>query len=155
MSALSTDRRGDIPGLPLELMVIGLVMVVVIPSVYSISNHYRDQRIEQMLQDELSKFKRAAQEVEGTGAGNVRVVKLSLSSLSRVEYVRCGGEMPMVIRYRLTRGSEKTFNLGVAVTNITDEGANEIELPLDGTVIALRRTLAYEGLVEVRVGDFS
>ncbi len=154
MRALARDKKGDLPGLPLEMMVIAVVMVVVIPSVYSISNHYRDQRIEEMLQDELSKFKRAAEEVWRSEPGNVRRVELSISSLSRVEYVRCGGRMPSEIRYRLTGGKEGSLELDVNVMN-NDGGASEIELPLDGTVITLKRSTAYELGIVVSVGDLN
>ncbi|MFO8109609.1 MAG: hypothetical protein R6U17_03670 [Thermoplasmata archaeon] len=155
MRRLIRDNEGDIPGLPLELMIIALVMLMVIPTVWSISNYYRSQNMEDVLLDELSKFKRTAQEVERMEPGNVRTVQLSMTSISRIDYVRCGGENPYSIRYRLKGERESIFELGVAVTNLTEDGPREIELPLDRTVILLSRASVRDEVVEVRIGELS
>ncbi len=153
MRYLRRDKRGEIIGLPLELIAVALVMAMVIPSVYLMSVRYKGQSMEDILLDELGKFKRAAHEVNRLEEGNIRAVKLSISALSEVEYVRCGGENPWHIRYKMRGSHENYYPLGLKVSNVTGGGFFEIDLPMDGTVILLSRSDTMKDLIEVRIGD--
>ncbi|GEM_PF-5506133 len=154
MRALHRDEKGDIPGLPLEIAVIALVMAVVIPTVWSISGHYREEQFEELLRDELSRFKRAAGEVHSSDPGNIRAVSIDLprEALSKIDYVRCGGDMPQLIRYRFAGNNEMTFHLGgPVVSNLTADGYTSLDLPVDGSVMLLRRSRHVPDTVELMI----
>ncbi|MCK4758077.1 MAG: hypothetical protein KAS67_06485 [Thermoplasmata archaeon] len=88
----SLDNQG-IEGLPLQLMIIMIVIVIAVPMSWNYLTSYSEKQAKQSVQDQLEYFEMSVKDVYSMGPGNVRVVELKLDggSISKIEFIHMGG----------------------------------------------------------------
>ncbi len=154
MNELLDDQSGEIVGLPLELIVIAVIMIIVIPAVWVLNNSYMNLSEENAVENHLNEIKSKVEEVHRGDPGNIRVVSIDASSRrANIEYMKIGGEEAHQLRYKLHSGHLRFFDFGgIQVSNFSDGEPVVRELPIDGSPFILARIEEgeYRGWIEVR-----
>ncbi|MFW5898227.1 MAG: hypothetical protein ACOCT7_00065 [Candidatus Saliniplasma sp.] len=155
---LTSDERGDIPGLPMEMLIISVVMLISIPLIFSYSSMYVRRQTESDLRVQLDKMVEIFEEVKESEAGNRRTFSLDLNDhpLARVSYVEIGGKdhhLRTTIRYKLKDNSEVALSLdGLEASGRTDGDFTNVQLPLDGGTVLIEYSHHLD-FVQISVGE--
>ncbi|MFO7791477.1 MAG: hypothetical protein R6W73_00660 [Candidatus Saliniplasma sp.] len=155
---LTSDESGDVLGLPFEMLIISVVMLISIPLIFSYSSMYVRRQVESDLRVELEKLVDVIEEIEQAETGNRRTFSFNFNDhpLARVSYVEVGGEdhhSRSTIRYRFKDRNEMVMNLeGIEVSDISDGDFTRLELPLDGETIFIEKSPS-QGFIKLSVGD--
>ncbi|MFW6173506.1 MAG: hypothetical protein ACOC5T_07170, partial [Elusimicrobiota bacterium] len=132
---LINDDNGEVLGLPVNLIIIVLIMILALPIIWSFAGLYIHNQVETNLIVELNTLKKSIQEVSNSEVQNKRIINLEIRDhpLAKLEYVEVGGNSPRKsksIRFRFQDNSEKTIYLNTGtVANITEQGLSYLELP--------------------------
>lgn len=142
---IAPDKNGDTLGIPLEMLIISVVMLISIPIVFSYSSMYIRSQVESDLRVELEKFIDTIEEIERSEIGNRRTFSLDINDhpLARISHVRVGGEdihLRSTIRYSLKNREEVVLSLGGLEVSARDEtGFMSFELPLNGETVLIEK----------------
>ncbi len=140
---LVSDNRGDILGLPMDMLIISIIMLISIPLIFSYSSMYIQRQIESDLRIELDKLVNTFEEIVEAEQGNRRTFSLNFNDhpLARLSYVRLGGDshhLRTTIRYRFRDRPEVVMSLdGLVVSAIEGEEFVSVDIPLDGSTVLI------------------
>lgn len=158
MKRLRGDCKGDMLGLPWELLVICIVMAVSIPSIWIFADMYIEKQVEDELNSELKYLKETIIEIENMGEGNKRVIELDFKDniLARIDYVRVGGnKIPDAynIRYMID-GDEDVIQLGNnPISNTSGGDMRALYIPDDGATLRIKLSkFEFEGERMIDIG---
>nr|AGF92962.1 hypothetical protein FLSS-6_0017 [uncultured organism] len=152
------DERGAIPGLPLELIVIALVVILSVPMIWNFASIYSEDQLDRNVRQELEGLKETIAEVYEGGVNEKRVVSIEIGQnpFSRLEYIEIGGPLnnkeSRSLRYRIDGNSERRLNLGeIQVANMSkDEGTDTLRLISNHNDIIVRKFVSQgEEFIEV------
>lgn len=158
MLKLQKDDRADILGLPLELFIILVVVMISLPVIYSYFSMYAQRQTESDLNRELDDLIKTIREVDKAEHGNRRSFSLKFEGhpLARLSYIELGGKdehLRSTLRYRFSGREEVQKSLGgIEVSYHDGEGFLSFEIPLDGESIIIERSPSYE-FIRITVGD--
>jgi hypothetical protein len=136
MATLKRNKQGVV-GLPLQLVVILIVVVLAMPILFMWFNNYSKLGAESKIEGEMEYLILQIKEVYTQGGENARIVELDLNTnyFGRVEYIRIGGENGDLmssfssIRYKIMGESERTIMItdpNIPITNLTGGSVFEI-----------------------------
>ena len=157
---ITIDESGDMIGLPLDMLIISIIMLISIPLIFSYSSMYIRRQVESDLRVELDKLVNTFEEIDKAEGGNRREFSLSLNDhpLARISYIRLGGDshhLRTTIRYRFRDRSEIVMDLdGLVVSALDGEEFTNFELPLDGGPVMVERGHnQHQSFIEISEGD--
>ncbi len=146
MNRMRNDENASVIGLPLDLLVIAMVMVVAVPSVWFLSDMYVRSQVENDLKNELEQIDGLMGDMADGGIGEQRKVTITLGDhlFRGVEYIEAGGiriSDMMAVKYSIDGGRERryVFDEG-ALTNHTGSRSRIFSLPSDGETFMIRNT---------------
>ncbi len=159
MCILSDDDKGDVLGIPLELFIIALVMVIAIPSIWGFAGVYIRGQTETDLRGELKQLGHTVERVSSSEVGNTRIIQLDFSGhpMARIEYVKIGGEEIhhcQHVRYSIRGRGEDMYRLGdFFVSNFSDDSPIPLDISGPGTSLFVKRSgRMYMGVEVIEIG---
>ncbi len=158
MLKLQKDHRAEIIGLPLELIIIAVVVMISLPLIYSYFNIYVKKQVESDLNRELDDLIQTIRDVDNAEYGNRRSFSLDFEDhpFFRLSYIEFGGEeehMRGTLRYKFRHEQEVIKSLeGIEVSAQKDGEFVEASIPLDGTSIFLERCPSMD-FIRITWGD--
>lgn len=140
---LVSDKNGDMLGLPMDMLIISIIMLISIPLIFSYSSMYIERQKESDLRIELDKLVNTFEEIEEAEPGNRRTFSLNFNDhpLARLSYVRVGGDnhhLRTTIRYKFRDRAEVAMSLdGLVVSALDGEEFVSVDIPLDGSTVLI------------------
>lgn len=153
---LKSDDRGDMLGLPLELLIIVVVMALSIPMIYGFADHYVENQVDTSTRMELRYLIEEAEVVFERGLENQRIVTLSIEDhfFAEIQFIEIGGRGlrdMSTIRYGIEE-RRNTIDLdGMLLANVTDSRPDKIRFRSGDASLFLRRA-TVDGLDIVEIG---
>lgn len=144
------DKKGEVLGLPLELLIILVVLALSLPLIYTYSNMYVTKQVETNVRNEVIRLKNEIEEVAKMSVGNQRVFSLKLEDhpLSKFKYLELGGSKSThlkSIRYKIEGDSEKRVILdGCTASSQIDGRFREIKIYNLDQKLSIEKTFQSE-----------
>lgn len=159
MRRLNDDSRGDIPGLPLEMMILAVVMVITIPTIWSFAGFYAREQTESNIIGQLEYIVSTARNIGDEEMGSTRIIDLDLSGhpLASVDYIAIGGDSVhelQNIRYSISGRDESDFWLGeLFLGTFENDEPFELKISEGKTSLSVSRTgRIYNGKEIIEIG---
>ena len=144
------DKRGEVLGLPLELLIILVVLALSLPLIYTYGNMYVTNQVEKNVRNEVIRLKNEIEEIATMSIGNRRIFSFKLDNhpFSKFKYIELGGSKITYlksIRYKIEGGSEKKVILdGCTASNQIDGRFKEIKINNLDQKLAIEKTFQSE-----------
>jgi hypothetical protein len=144
------DKRGEVLGLPLELLIILVVLVLSLPLIYTYGNMYVTNQVETNVRNEVIRLKNEIEEVSKMSIGNRRIFSFKLDDhpFSKFEYIELGGSKIThlkSIRYKIEGDSEKKIILDeCTASSKVDREFKEIKIYNTDQKLSIEKTFQSE-----------